>query len=123
MQSDQKIEGHVQFHLIDWTQVSHDDMITLVNVQRAVDDSLLSEIQLTASGFARLTSLMITCVVMLAAFMFNASPKTVFILAFMTQVLLYIIDLIGTYGMRLLKKQDVEKLNGELERLVKKYPR
>lgn len=123
MQSDQKIEGHVQFNNVDWTQVSHDDMITLVNVQRAVDDSLLAEIQLTASGHARSTTLVITCIVMIAAFMFNASPKIVFVLAFLTQVLLYVIDLIGTYGMRLLKKQEVEKLNGELDRLVKKYPR
>ena len=123
MENDQKIDEHVRFASIDWTSVSTKELNELFVLQRNADDSLLGEIQLMAASAARLTSLVITCVVVIVAFLFHATPRTVFALAFFTQLLLYVIDVVGTYGMRLLKTQATSKLNDEMTRLVKKHPR
>lgn len=114
--------GYADVSKINLMAVPATELKTIFDLQIAMEDLLLSNVQLEASASGKLHSTVAVFSIMMLALLFHARPQIVFALACIVQVTLITIDRIAIYGISKLRSTAYEKYTSEIARLEKKYP-
>ena len=113
---------NVRINNISLKQVPTSELKMLVDSQMAIEDLMVSEIQLQSAASSKVYSLSVIMAIMMLALVFHARPQVVFALACVAQVTMYVVDRIALYGIGILGQQAYAKYDADISMLEKKYP-